>query len=96
MDNLSVKWNGDGGHKTSGARHATLAQHGMHHVAPHVAASFSPLSAHDGQDTAAQSGSHTGSAHDAPYHTQLFALPGHDAGGLTGQFALPQAEHFGT
>jgi hypothetical protein len=94
MDNLEVAWN----HAHGNARnaHQQNAAHGMHRGAPHVGANFSPLSTHDGHDASSQPASHADSAHDAPYHTELFTLPGHDPGGLTGQFALPQAEHFGT
>ena len=96
MDNLEYHWNQGGGGKSRGPLAGASAHRGMHHIAPHVAANFAPLSGHDGQDATGQPGTHAGSTHDAPYHTELFALPGHDSGGLTGQFALPQAEHFGT
>ncbi|HEY3638750.1 MAG TPA: hypothetical protein VGK90_11415 [Rhizomicrobium sp.] len=95
MDNLSVKWdplnrNVHGAHQSP-----KFAQHVMqHHGMPHLGANFAPQSMHDSHDTSGQSGSHA-TAHDSPYHTQLSALPGHDVGGLTGQFALPQIEHFG-
>jgi len=94
MDNLEYHWDGAG--KSLGAHPGNMAHRAPHHVMPHIAANFSPLSAHGDQDTSGQPASHTTGAHDVPYHTQLSALPGHDSGGLTGQFALPQAEHFGT
>ena len=97
MDNLRVKWNSNGGGKGHVATQGGFPNHVLHHNMPHVGANFSPLSAHDGHDVGSQSAGHAGSAHDAPYHTELFTLPGREfEGGLTGQFALPQAEHFGT
>ncbi|HEX4160125.1 MAG TPA: hypothetical protein VHY79_16800 [Rhizomicrobium sp.] len=96
MDNLSVKWNGNGGGKGHAAPRASLPHHVMQHNMPHVGANFSPLSTHEGHDTAGLPVNHAGGVNDAPYHSQLFSLPGHDSAGLTGQFALPQAEHFGT
>ncbi|HTT82261.1 MAG TPA: hypothetical protein VMF67_02145, partial [Rhizomicrobium sp.] len=95
MDKLEYRWDSRGG-KSLGPNSSGLTHHAMHHGAPHLAANLAPLSAHDEHDATSQSGNHLGSAHDAPYQTQLSALAGHDSGGLTAQFALPQAEHFGT
>jgi hypothetical protein len=68
----------------------------MHHAAAHVAANFAPISSHDGANPGGQPANHASNSHDSPYHSQLSALPGHDPGGLTSQFTLPQIEHFGT
>lgn len=94
MDNLTLKWDNNGGNAHN-VPHANLTHHIMHGM-PHVAANFSPLSQHADHVAAGLPLNHAGAAHDSPYHSQLFGLPGHDHGGLTSQFALPHAEHFGT
>jgi hypothetical protein len=94
MDNLSFEWGHSRGN-SHGVRQANFAHHAMHH-APHLTANFAPVSSHDGGSQAGLSGNHAGSSHNSPYHSQLSVLPGHDAGGLTSQFTLPQVEHFGT
>jgi hypothetical protein len=80
---VKVKWNGK--IPTSNGLH-TLPGH--HHVAPHAA-----QIAHAAHVASA---THQGSAHhtNSGYHSQLLAF-GHDPGGLTAEFNLPQTEHFG-
>jgi hypothetical protein len=85
---MKITWNGKiphgGGHSLLG--HST---HAHHHATP------APLHSNNLASTPAAHGTHASGHTGAPaYHTQLLAF-GHDPGGLTREFNLPQTEHFG-
>jgi hypothetical protein len=71
MDNLEYHWNAGGG-KADRLQPIGIAHRGPQHLVPHLTASFAPLSAHDGQDTAGQPANH--GVHDA-YHADFHVLP---------------------
>jgi hypothetical protein len=88
---LKLQWNGKIPTHSRGP-HLALPRETLHahsHVTPdptHLTGStHAPHCVH---------GAHTGGASGGDYHSQLLGL-GHDAEGLTGEFKLPQTEHFG-
>ncbi len=89
--NLRIDWNGKIPAHQAG-HHVPLPGemvHAHHHVTP------GPI--HSTGAAHAPQAAHTGHAHEGvaeTYHTQLLAF-GHDPGGLTADFRLPQTEHFG-
>jgi hypothetical protein len=92
FDDLKVKWTKGAPHGAPQAVARPLLGHLQHGGAPtaHLTANQ-----HAAQALADNLG---GAAHHnaGDYHGELMSLSGHDASGLTAQFYLPAAEHFGT
>ena len=98
LDNLKITLNAPGAHRGHQVHHFVKPMLAHHHIA-NMFAAIRVMDA-GGHAAAAGNSSHDAGSHaGTAYHSQLASLDGagqHDHAGLTGQFALPQVEHFGT
>jgi hypothetical protein len=91
FDNVKVHWNG----KIPQNNGAHLVQLPGHMPHPHHHATLAALHNSGGHAPGTWHGGHTAPHHaGGAYHSQLLNL-GHDPGGLTTEFRLPQPGHFG-
>ncbi len=91
FDNMKVHWNGKIPGRDGNGHLVSLPHHMPQHHAM-VAARSHNANAHA---SGAAHGAHAASHEAGGYHSELLGF-GHDPGGLTGQFSLPQIDHFGT
>lgn len=94
LDDLKVRWNGKVPVGGAAGHHQMLVPP---HLGYHKHPTVMPVPGHEHPSQPAHAGQSVGAPHEngsGAYHTQLLLL--HHDPGLTGEFALPQPEHFGT